>query len=266
MMEPFYFGAGRRQLFGIYHAPEGGASRDAGVVLCHPLGQEYLRSHRAFLQLARLLSARGLHVLRFDLSCCGDSPGDTDQGRLARWVEDVGTAADELRGGALQRVGLVGLRLGATVALMAGAGRGDIPALVLWEPVVNGSEYVAQLRGLHRTWLRGSFARASSGERSASTREMLGFPLTAALADELAAVDAFALGRKPADKVLVIAATRPRVGRCLCEYLAQLGAESHCAHIPGPDLWIRKVNLKQRGLVPPATLQRIVQWLCEALP
>lgn len=266
MMEPFYFGAGPRQLFGIYHAPEGGASRDAGVVLCHPLGQEYLRSHRAFGQLARLLSARGFHVLRFDLSCCGDSPGDADEGRLAQWVEDVGTAADELRHGALQRVGLIGLRLGATVALMAGAGRGDITALVLWEPVINGGAYAVELRSLHRTWLHGSFARASSGEKSASTREVLGFPLTAALAGELEAVDAFALNRKPADKVLVIAATRPRAGRRLYEYLAQLGAESRDAHIPGPDLWIRKENPKQRGLVPPATLQRIVQWLCEALP
>jgi hypothetical protein len=95
---------------------------------------------------------------------------------------------------------------------------------------------------------------------------VLGFPLTAALAGALEAVDAFALDRKPADKVLVIETARHRAGRRLCEYLAQLGAESRCEHIPGSDLWIRKENPKQRGLVPPATLQRIVQWLCEALP
>jgi exosortase A-associated hydrolase 2 len=264
MTEPFYFAAGARQLFGVYHAPEPDAARDAGVALCPPLGQEYLRSHRALLQLARLLAARGLHVLRFDLSCCGDSPGDVDQGSLAQWVEDVGAAADELRHGALQRVGLVGLRLGATAALMAGAARRDIAALVLWEPVVNGSEYVTQLQSLHRTWLRGSFARASDGA-PAPAEEVLGFPLTAALAGELEAVDALAVDRKPAERALVIETARPRAGRRLCAHLAQLGTASHCEYIPGPDLWIRKESPKQRGLVPPATLQRIAQWLSEVL-
>ncbi len=265
MTEPFYFGAGARQLFGIYHAPAGSVSRDAGVALCHPPGQEYLRSHRALLQLARLLSDRGLHVLRFDLSCCGDSPGDADQGSFAQWVQDACAAADELHNGALQRVGLVGLRLGATVALRAAARRRDIAALVLWEPVVSGSAYVAQLRSLHRAWLGGSFARASSDGGLVATPEVLGFPLTAALADELEAVDAFALDRRPADKALIVETTRPRAGRRLCEHLVQLGTESRYEHIPGPDLWIRKENPKQRGLVPSATLQRIAQWLSEVL-
>jgi pimeloyl-ACP methyl ester carboxylesterase len=265
MTEPFYFAAGAGQLFGVYHAPEGGASRDAGVALCPPPGQEYIRSHRAYVLLARLLAARGLHVLRFDLSCCGDSPGDADHGRFAQWVNDACAAADELGNGALKRIGLVGLRLGATVALRAGARRRDIAALVLWEPVVSGAEYVDQLRSLHRAWLRGSFVRAAPNSAPASTEEVLGFPLTAALANELEAVDAFALDRQPAEKVLVIETTRPRAGRHLCEHLARLGTGSRCEHIPGPDLWIRKENPKQRGLVPPATLQRIAQWLSEVL-
>jgi pimeloyl-ACP methyl ester carboxylesterase len=265
MTEPFYFGAGGRQLFGVYHAPEADAPRAAGLALCPPLGQEYIRSHRAYVQLARLLAARGLHVLRFDLSCCGDSPGDADQGRFAQWVGDAGAAAAELRNGALQQVGLVGLRLGATVALMAGAKRRDIAAMVLWEPVVSGGAYVAQLRSLHRTWLRASFARALSDRGPTPTGEVLGFPLTAALMGELQAVDAFALDRKPADKVLVIETARPRAGRRLCQYLAQLGTEARCEHIPGPDLWIRKENPQQRGVVPSATLQRIAQWLAEVL-
>jgi exosortase A-associated hydrolase 2 len=265
MTEPFYFAAGARQLFGVYHAPQGDASRDAGVALCPPPGQEYIRAHRAFVQLARLLAARGLHVLRFDPSCCGDSAGEAEQASFAAWVEDVCAAAAELRSGALKRIGLVGLRLGATAALTAGAGRRDIAALVLWEPVVSGAEYIAQLKDLHRRWLGGSFARAAPDGAAASTREVLGFPLTAALAGELEAVDALALDRKPAGRVLIIEINRSRAGRRLGEHLARLGTESRCEHIPGPDLWIRKENPKQRGLVPPATLQRIAQWLSEVL-
>jgi pimeloyl-ACP methyl ester carboxylesterase len=265
MTEPFYFAAGARQLLGVYHAPQGDASRDAGVALCPPPGQEYIRSHRAFVQLARLLAARGLHVLRFDPSCCGDSAGEAEQASFAAWVEDACAAAAELRHGALERIGLVGLRLGATAALMAGARLSDIAALVLWEPVVSGREYVAQLRNLHRAWRRGSFARAVPDGTPAATQEVLGFPLTAALAGELEAVDALALDCKPADRVLIIGTNRPRAGRRLGEHLARLGTEPRCEHIPGPDLWLRKENPKQRGLVPPATLQRIAQWLSEML-
>jgi len=53
-MEPFYFRQPSRPLFGVYHPAQPGKSRNVGVVLCHPMGQEYVRSHRSLLQLAHI--------------------------------------------------------------------------------------------------------------------------------------------------------------------------------------------------------------------
>ena len=81
-MEPFYFGKSPRALFGVYHPPKAGMTRKTGVVLCYPMGHEYVYSHRAFLRLAMLLSSAGFHVLRFDFYGCGDSEGDCKEGKI----------------------------------------------------------------------------------------------------------------------------------------------------------------------------------------
>ena len=78
-MNPFYFGDSSRRLFGIYHPPKGQSPRSHGIVLCCPFGQEYMRSHRAFRQLANLLSRRGFHVFRFDYHGTGDSDGESTE-------------------------------------------------------------------------------------------------------------------------------------------------------------------------------------------
>ena len=55
-MNPFFFGESERALFGLYHPPKSATVRELGVVLCYPMGQEYMRAHRAFRQLALILS------------------------------------------------------------------------------------------------------------------------------------------------------------------------------------------------------------------
>jgi len=265
MIEPFYFGSAARRLFGIYHAPEARVCRDAGVALCYPMGQEYVRAHRAFLQLARLLASCGFHVLRFDFSCCGDSLGDGDQGNLEQWLDDVSAAIDELRSGVMERMGLVGLRLGATLALMSATRRTDIEALVLWEPVVNGCQYVRELRDSHRAWLCGSFARPRPDRTPGQPDEVLGFPLTTSLRGELESLDALTLESKPADKVLIVEAGLSRESRRLCEHLANLGAKSQYQHVPGPGIWVKKENQASGSPVPLASVQRIASWISEVL-
>ncbi len=265
MIEPFYFGTGSRQLFGVCHTPGARLSRDAGVALCYPMGQEYIRAHRAFLHLAKLLAGRGFHVLRFDFSCCGDSSGNCEQGRLEQWVDDVSTAIDELRKGAMKRIGLVGLRLGATLAMMAAAKQTGIEAMVLWEPVVNGCRYVRELRGSHKVWLCGSFARARRNPAPGQAEEVLGFPLTPSLRGELESIDVLRLDSKPADKVLIVETGPSYKSRGLCEHLAALGATLHCEYTPGPGLWTKKQNHDSTGPVPPAVVQRIAGWICEVL-
>src|SRR5262245_24413810 len=144
-MNPFFFGSSERPLFGVHHPPRERGARETGVVLCYPMGQEYMRSHRAFRQLANLLTRAGQHVFRFDYFATGDSSGASGEGSLAQWLADVNQAIDELKDNAsLASVSLVGLRLGAALAARASAGRADIDRLVLWDPVVLGPSYLEE--------------------------------------------------------------------------------------------------------------------------
>src|SRR5215217_413896 len=88
-MNPLYFGSSQKPLYGVYHPPKsqpGRPVRTTGVVLCYPLGQEYMRAHRAFRQLATLLTKSGFPVLRFDYYGTGDSGGDGDAGDVDKVV------------------------------------------------------------------------------------------------------------------------------------------------------------------------------------
>lgn len=144
-MEAFYFGSSANQLLGAYHPPQG-ASRREGIVLCNPFGQEYMRAHRSFRRLAINLAAKGFSVLRFDYRGTGDSAG-TLQGVTAKdWMEDIELAIQELMDiAAVQKVSLLGLRLGSLLAAEVAAKNKSVNKLVLWDPIVSGQAYVDEI-------------------------------------------------------------------------------------------------------------------------
>jgi uncharacterized protein len=136
-MIAFYFGDRQRRLFGVYDPAEGNSIAKRGVVICHPWGNEHIFAYRTLRHLARQLSQEGVHVLRFDYYGTGDSRGATGEGDCESWCRDVETAMDELRDvTGLTKVGLIGLRLGATLATRVAAQHAhQIDALLLWDPV-----------------------------------------------------------------------------------------------------------------------------------
>ena len=184
-MQPFYFGSSKQQLFGIYHAPESQPAKSSGVVLCYPLGHEYLRAHRAFRNLAVALAGQGFHVLRFDYFGSGDSAGDPEDTGVGQCLADLDAAIEELKDtSGVSRVSLIGLRFGATFAAIASARRRDVDRLVLWDPVLDGESYVSELKTLQHRWL---IDRLGSAEAAADETELIGFALTSAIAAELVA-------------------------------------------------------------------------------
>lgn len=193
-MNPIFFGSTREPLFGVYHAPTARPVREAGVVLCQPAGHEYVRAHRFMLHLAGVLTGRGYHVMRFDYSGTGDSWGDGDDASLARWARDTLAAIDELRDTAgITRVHLLGARLGAAVALQAAAGRVDVDALVLWDPILRGTEHAAALRTVGEAFLAAEYPPPRPDERfDPALHGVVGHPLTAPLRAELDNLDATA--------------------------------------------------------------------------
>jgi len=148
---PFYFGNESRALFGWLHAPKNEA-RDLVVVICPPVGHEYINAHRSLRRLADELALAGVAAFRFDYDGCGDSAGsDEDADRMGAWRSSVVEAFREAkRASRCSRIAAVGLRMGATLAALVSEHEA-LDALVLWAPCVRGRGYVRELKALAMT-------------------------------------------------------------------------------------------------------------------
>lgn len=260
-MMPFNFGPAGHQLFGLYHTPEPGQEREFGVLICNPWGQEYVRAHRAVLQLGTRLARQGFPVLRFDYYATGDSAGDDEEGSLQQWQADVRTAITELKRRArVESIYLAGLRLGATLAALVASGRYDVEGVVLWEPAVLGSEYLSDLTAWHE---EKQFYFLNQPQQVQDQPELLGFRLGAAFQDELSQVNLLEMKRKPAPQVLVIESTastdlaRGSVKQ-MCQHFEALGAVVDYQLIESFKMWVENPD---KGLVPLPILECAVNWL-----
>jgi alpha-beta hydrolase superfamily lysophospholipase len=254
--EPFYFGPEAERLFGVYHEPTSMADRDEGVVIAAPYGRELMKTHRALRQLAIRLARAGFHVLRFDYRGCGDSAGEAESCDLADWVEDLESAADELKDRTgVGRVAFVGLRLGGTLALLAGARRRDVEALVLWEPILDGPAYATEMRDLGRRYRRANRIETGSGPE-----DVMGFPLGEPLRQSLEGLK-LVLRRRPARRVLFLAEGDPALEtEQLSEALKKLGATPESRPTAEARVWLGSEGVA-RALIPQEALKSVVGWL-----
>lgn len=234
------------------------------MVLCYPMGHEYIVSHRAYQKLAVRLSQAGFPVLRFDFYGCGDSAGDGDQEHLDQWFADIATAIDELRRRArLVKVCLAGLRLGGSLAILVGARRGDVEGIVLWDPVISGKLYVEQLTQMHHETLQHASTPAPSASAKERPREILGFPLSDSLLADLKKIDLLSIRQKPANNMLVITSDPNADGERFTDHVKRVAARVEYRHLPGPQLWMEDVN---KVLVPNPILQSVVAWMSRVYP
>jgi pimeloyl-ACP methyl ester carboxylesterase len=264
-LTPFFFGQSDRQLYGVYHPAQPGAGRAIGVVLCSPFGAEAIRAHRIFRVLAERLARAGAHVLRFDYRGTGDSAGEAAGADLEQWQSDILSADAELRDmSGVTRVIWVGLRLGASLALLASRrAPPGLAGLVLWEPVVNGKAYLAELEQMHRAFMVGEFDQ--SWERIASRtrrrnggvqrREALGFEIGALLEKALEALDLRAIERTPARRVMIVGAG-PSAADLVARFAA-LGIEADSVDTAADDAW-NSEQAMNAFVVPRLTLDAIV--------
>lgn len=222
-MHLFHFGRDDG-LLGSYIPPTSGGS-EAVVVLCYPFGQEYMRAHRAFRQVALLLGRRGVGVLRFDYWATGDSAGDGSEVQLSRWIEDVRDAIDEARRRAgVDRVRLGGLRLGSALASLAAEGCPEVERLVLWDPVVLGSRFLEELD-------------RDASPRIGSTWWVHGFPVPIALRGALEAIDLRSVPFPRDAEVVQLVSHSNRDFASLAEALAEHPGSAHTRLIPSPSDW-----------------------------
>ncbi|HVT36812.1 MAG TPA: amino acid adenylation domain-containing protein, partial [Nevskiaceae bacterium] len=156
--EAFYFGAAGERLFGVITRPALPRKAQA-ILICQSWGVEYMRSHRALQLLAQRLAESGFCVMRFDYYGTGDSAGESRGAGVQDWVRNIRAAARELRTRTgLHRLALLGVRLGALLAVHAREEGLDADQLLLWDPPPDGAKWLAELTRLcqlsHDNWNR----------------------------------------------------------------------------------------------------------------
>lgn len=259
---PYFFGQRGSELFACYHEPPDPTS-ERGVVLCYPMGHEYVFTHRLYCHVAKRLAARGLHVLRFDFFATGDSAGSCEEARVERWVADAVAAVDELHGRtSVESIDIAGLRMGGTVALLAAARHRRITRVALWDPVVKGREYLNEVLALEEDMLPSPPRRATPSARSGEgrLREAMGFPLSDHMLEDLLALDLLRSSELPTGSCFLVdtssAGTQREVGEHLERHGLRLRYEPH----PYPKIWAQD---PYQSLLPHAVIDTVVQWLGE---
>jgi len=258
--DAFFFGKQNKQLFGCYHQPSSNPLRDCAVLLCYPMGQEYIRSHRTFTQMAVHLAKIGFPVLRFDFYGCGDSAGQLSQSRISQWSEDISTAIYELRKKSrIKKICLCGLRLGGTLSIMAGT-PDLVDSLVLWNPIVNGKNYLRELRSLHKETLENSYTKQDCEKRNGSN-EFLGHSYSDNILNDIDSIDLLSIKENHISKTLFIKSGHMLDGEQMKDHLMAVGVQTDYRDIPGRNVWL---DAPSQEIVQLPVIQTVVSWLSEA--
>jgi len=262
-MIPFYFGPSGRRLFGVYTPAERKRSPGRAIVLCYPWGREYLFAHRSVRRLGSMLSAAGFDVLRFDYFGPGDAAGDLPDATLAGWEADIEAAIEEIRDttGAT-RVTLAGLRLGATLAArVAVRSRAVVQELVLWDPVVIGEEYLAEL------WSASPEIPSAAGRMTARAaeagggHEVRGSSSTDTVTRDMRVLDLPALAPALPDRTLcIVSQVQPSHSSLSAALGRRADGPLALEYIPSVPAWAEPQQFGA-GIVPVHLLQRIKEWL-----
>ncbi len=257
------FDSGGAELHGVLHLPAGDAR--GTLVFVHPFAEEKKCSHRTMVEAARGCAQAGWSVLRFDLRGCGDSPGGFGEFDLDDWLADVEAAVDFAERETGSTAGLLGLRLGATLAAAVAERRPGVRCLVLWEPIVTGERYITQ--NLRRSMIKAMMTRHEAGERTdgaaqeahalgEGTVDFDGYRVPEAMRDAISAIDLLTGPRGFAGPVLVVNLA-PR------EDVSQPLQELADAYPHGAAIAVRQEPVWQRiGIMDAArTITATLDWL-----
>ncbi|MBL8097674.1 MAG: alpha/beta hydrolase [Anaerolineales bacterium] len=147
---PFYIEMGKDVLLAWCHLPE--HPTDHAVVICPPVGHEFVNSYRGLRHLADGFAEKGVTTFRMEYQGVGDSSGlDTDPDRLQKWLDSIEQVVKFIKEKCnIQKISLLGLRMGATLASMI-SNKIEIENLMCWVPVVEGRRYIREMLALQKT-------------------------------------------------------------------------------------------------------------------
>ena len=135
-METIFLENEGQNIFGIVHNV---GSNTPVVVMFHGFTGNHIEKSFIFARLSRALEKAGISSIRFDFRGSGDSDGTFEEMTLTSEMSDaramINYARDKFKG----RLGILGLSMGGTVALLT-APTLKPDALCLWAPAAKNKE------------------------------------------------------------------------------------------------------------------------------
>jgi len=161
-----------------------------------------------------------------------------------------------------RRTCLVGLRLGATLALLTNLRQQHAGILVLWDPVSDGCRYLEELRERQSgmPYLSGNAVRR--GRAAEDQLELLGFLYSSSLVKDIDALNLWRLDRGPGSTILMVDGSAGRGHQPLAAHLTAQGAHIEYQHLPDGEPW-SQMNYN-KAVIPSRAIEGIVGWLKES--
>jgi pimeloyl-ACP methyl ester carboxylesterase len=235
--------------FGWFHPGD----TSLGVVLCGPVGEEADYVYGVWREFAERLAGAGLSTLRFDYPGLGDSLDlDPERDPTTAWVDSIKAAMLWLTTeAAVQEVVIVGMRLGAGLALRCAEEIGGVARLVLIAPVASGTAFQRELALLAMLNEPGAPASQAAPSEAATV-------FTAEKTFDVADLRFARSAQKPARQVLILATHGSGAARSLGDRLALLGVEVMQEGFQGyAALMVRP----ETALYPELAFGKVVDWL-----
>ncbi|MES2048798.1 MAG: hydrolase 2, exosortase A system-associated [Pseudomonadota bacterium] len=143
--QAFFLDTSNGRRFCVFHAASENIKCRGAVLFVAPFAEEMNKSRRMFALQARSLTQQGFAVLILDLYGCGDSDGELKDASWMQWKDDLDVAFSWLRQRCDVPISLLGLRLGAMLALdFIRDGIHQAHQIILWQPVLNGQQFLTQ--------------------------------------------------------------------------------------------------------------------------
>ena len=268
LAEVLYFNSGDHSLFGWLHRPVAESPAKLGLVICKPFGHEAVYAHASIRAFAEAAAAIGIPALRFDYMGTGDSEdigADADQ--IAVWAQDIIAAIEELqRRSGVERVCLLGIRLGGLLAIQAASRCKAVQAVIAISPVISGRRYVRELRTTSLASILGaedikstSIAPVNTESARGGAIEAAGFSLSAASVAALAQTDLTTTHAPPVPQMLIIDGvslpTTRKWAKTLCD------SDARTTYLALPGLIEMVMTPPHLGNVPEEMLGAVRDWL-----
>ena len=255
-MEIFHVENNGRKILSIFHPANHNKVKKTGVIICSPLGHEYLRFYKAISVLAKELSSAGFATFRFDYYGAGDSHGDETELDLSSSKTDLRLMIKEMKEGCgVDTVCLIGVRYGSLVSL-ASLDLVLLNALILWNPIFSGKEYLSDIIVQEKECLSGSFAVLKNKDLF----ECMGFLYSTNLVLQLEKFHIESLPIPVVENILILA-DRNVIDRNNLNYKIFNGNNLQVIENSTERFWIKQKDERAKSIVPMLEIKKIVEWI-----